>query len=150
MLLGMKHYRWAWLLLMILLPSLACQAATRLVTGAQPFPTVTRGATPAARLQPTQHISCEKEARSVVLAANIQSLVPTRFPSVDTTKSIDIPLVTYNINGDKLSAPMISAAPDNLRPYQRERCLGVDIQLVKRYKSPAAAGLLYQKSVDGY
>jgi hypothetical protein len=120
MLRPMKRYRWAWSLLLILLPSLACQAAMRLVTGAPPQSTATSAPTLAARSQPTQPVSCPQEARSVMLAANVQSIVPTHFPSVDTSRDIDIPLVTYNITGSRLSAPMLSRAPDNLVPYQRD------------------------------
>jgi hypothetical protein len=47
-------------------------------------------------------------------------MAPVHFPSVDATSSIDTPLVTYNVHGNSLSAPILSPAPDSLMPYQRD------------------------------
>lgn len=118
-----KRYRRLWLLLAILLPTLACQAAMRLVNTAPAGPSATRGAAnvaQAATPRPTKHIPCAQEAHSLLLAANTQSISPSRFPSVDTGRSLDVPLATYNVNGDQLSAPMLSVVPDSLLPYQRD------------------------------
>jgi hypothetical protein len=60
------------------------------------------------------------EARSVVLAANSELLPPNHFPSVDTSNSLDIPLATYNIHGNELSAPILPRVPDNLLTYQHD------------------------------
>ncbi len=56
----------------------------------------------------------------MLLAANSESMVPVHFPNVDTSSSIDVPLVTYDVHGDSLSAPILSRSPDNLMPYQRD------------------------------
>ena len=123
MLRRVKRNRWLWLLIVLLPLMLACQAAMRLFTSAPPTSVATRGAVQVAQAatpRPTKHVSCPQEARSLVLAANTQSVLPDRFPSVDTSKSLDVPMVTYNVNGDSLSAPMLSEVPDNLLPYQRD------------------------------
>jgi hypothetical protein len=116
----MRPYRRLLLPLLIVLPTLACQAAVRLVNGQS---VATQAAeTPAAEgtRTPTRRGTCQDEVRSVLLAANSESMVPVHFPNVDTSSSIDVPLVRYDISGNKLSAPILSRAPDNLVPYQRD------------------------------
>ncbi len=117
----MKSRRRLLLTALIVLPTLACQAAARLVNSAVALAPAT--ATPRAQstaAAPTRHVSCLDEARSVVLAANSEGSLPTHFPSVDTRNSIDVPLVKYNVSGNDLSAPILSRAPDSLVPYQRD------------------------------
>ncbi len=117
----MKPRRRVLLTLLIVLPTLACQAAMRLVQGAAP-PSATTAAAPPVQgtAAPTRRVSCSDEARSVVLAANSEGSLPSQFPSVDTSNSIDVPLVRYNVSGNDLSAPILSRAPDSLVPYQRD------------------------------
>ena len=68
-------------------------------------------------------VSCPEEMMMILKAANNEQLPPSSFPSVDTSSSVDLPLVTYNVKGDELSAPALSQAPPSLLPYQREFAL---------------------------
>jgi hypothetical protein len=117
-----KQYRLLFAIL-IVLPALACRAATRLISGDEPIPsdgTPTVPAATATASQPTDEVSCPSETSSIIQAANSQSLPSAKFPSVDTGNSIDIPLVTYTINGDQIEQTVLEQVPDSLLPYQSD------------------------------
>ncbi len=58
--------------------------------------------------------------RTVLLAANSEHLPPSHFPNVDVSTNLDIPLVTYTVHGDQLSAPALADVPPNLVSYQQD------------------------------
>jgi len=96
--------------------SLACRAATRLIIADTPLPLRLT----ATSLPPTTEISCPAETASILKAANQPSFTPGNFPNVDTGNNLDIPLVTYTVNGDQLTDPTLEAIPDNLKKYQSD------------------------------
>jgi hypothetical protein len=120
---GVKHHRRLVIPVLILIPTLACSAATRLLTGSDPIPVAHTTGTPspaALAPLPAEQASCPAEARAVVMAANKENLPPGQFPRVDTSASLDVPLVTYGVSGDELSTPILAKVPDNLIEYQRD------------------------------
>ncbi len=65
--------------------------------------------------------SCPTETNAIIQAANNESLPLSRFPSVDTGDAVDIPLVSYSVSGDQLSAPLLAkGVPADLLPYQTD------------------------------
>jgi len=96
--------------------SLACRAATRLILADTPIPLPLT----ATSLPPTTEISCPAETASILKAANQPSFTPGNFPNVDTGNNLDIPLVTYTVNGDQLTDPSLETVPDNLKKYQND------------------------------
>lgn len=118
-----RRYRHLLFLGLILVTSLACQAAMRLISPPTPLPAASAEPPLAATqtvVPPTVEAVCPSEMESVLLEANNEHLPLGQFPTVDTGASIVIPLVTYRINGDKLSAPALAQVPNDLVPYQRE------------------------------
>ena len=69
---------------------------------------------------PSAAPSCLNELSAILREGNDEHLPLSSFPSVDTSNSVDIPLVTYQVNGDQLSAPALENVPPALIPYQRE------------------------------
>jgi hypothetical protein len=107
------------ILLLAIVPALACQAAVRLVTGDHQIPSAnpTMSLTvPAA----TGQAACQVETGMILRAANSESLPLGRFPTVDTSVNLDIPLVTYEVNGDELLHPVLASVPRNLVKYQKD------------------------------
>ncbi len=98
----------------------------RLVTDGVPTPSaapVAATAAPAASATSTTvaQASCPVETNAIIRAANSENLPLSRFPTVDTRDRTDIPLVTYNVIGDELSAPILAKdVPDDLVPYQTD------------------------------
>ncbi len=76
--------------------------------------------TPLAASSPAAAPSCLREISLVLAEANNEHLPLSSFPNVDTTSSVDVPLVTYDIRGDQLSAPALATVPPQLVPYQRD------------------------------
>jgi len=56
----------------------------------------------------------------ILRAANSESIPLGRFPAIDTSVSLDIPLVTYHVSGDELSNPVRAKVPKNLIRYQND------------------------------
>ncbi len=105
---------------LLVVPSLACQAAVRLI--APPAMALSQDghpATPAASGTSFPAPSCTGEISSVLNEANNEHLSLASFPNVALGTSSDIPLVTYDIHGDQLSAPALADVPADLIPYQR-------------------------------
>jgi hypothetical protein len=96
--------------------SLACRAATRLILADTPVPPLLT----ATSLPPTAEISCPSESASILKAADQPGFTSGNFPNVDTGNNLDIPLVTYTVNGDQLIDPFLEAVPDNLKKYQSD------------------------------
>ncbi len=96
--------------------SLACRAATRLVIADTPIP-LPLTATPLS--SPTE-TSCPGETVSILTAANQPTFTNGNFPNVDTGNNLDIPLITYTVNGDQLIDPSLEAVPSNLKKYQSD------------------------------
>lgn len=69
---------------------------------------------------PTAEPSCSSEISSVLREANNEHLPLRDFPNLDTSTTVDIPLVTYDVQGDRLSAPALANIPPALMPYQRD------------------------------
>ncbi len=105
---------------LIFASSLACRAATRLIVTDTP---TSLPSTPTATLPPptpTQEASCPNETASILEAANQPVSASGNFPNVDTGNNVDLPLVTYAVNGDKLGDPLLETIPKNLKKYQAD------------------------------
>ncbi len=121
MLWRVKHYRHLIWISLLLVPSLACQAVMRLI--APPASDLSQSSPempPLVANSPTAAPSCLREISLVLREANNEHLPLSSFPNVDTTSSIDVPLVTYDIHGDQLSAPAVATVPPQLVRYQRD------------------------------
>lgn len=121
---SVKRYSGLLALIAIVVPSLACQAVMRLAHGVEPPAAATPSAPPARATwpaSPTGQASCPAESSAILAAANSENLSHDGFPAVDTSYNLDIPLVTYNLNGDALSAPILAGdVPNDLVPYQKD------------------------------
>ncbi len=120
----MKRFRGLIVLVALAVPALACQAASRLVHAVEPTASATISATPmpsSGPASPTGDASCPRESDAIVQAANSENLPPSHFPSIQTGNNVDLLLVTYNVNGNRLSAPILSSdIPDDLVQYQKD------------------------------
>ncbi len=117
----MKPQRRILWLLVLVLPSLACQAVLRLVSPPETIPWQSSTATtPPANDTPAAQASCLTEFSSILREANNEHLPLRSFPNVDIGTSVDVPLVIYGIRGDELSVPALENVPAELLPYQRE------------------------------
>ncbi len=88
-----------------------------------PESATSRDSTPAAQAAggtPTAASSCLTEFSSILTEANNEHLPLRSFPNVDTSTSVDVRLVTYNVRGNQLSAPALADVPPELLPYQRD------------------------------
>jgi hypothetical protein len=104
--------------LLALMSSLACRAATRLILADTPTPLPpTPTSLPST---PTSVASCPDEAPSILEAANQPSYVYGNFPNVDTGNNLDIQLVTYTVNGDQIIDPVMEPVPNNLKKYRSD------------------------------
>ena len=99
------------------MPTLACRAAMRLVSGGDVTPSA--AATPAPSAQ-TADAACPLETGAILRQANSESLPLGRFPTVDTSANLYLPLVTYTVNGDQLSEPALAQIPRDLESYQKD------------------------------
>ena len=70
-----------------------------------------------------QQTPCPSETGMILREANAENLPLGRFPSVETSVNFDIPLVTYDVNGDKLSKPVLADVPRSLVKVQKEFAL---------------------------
>jgi hypothetical protein len=115
----MRHTRRIAFLLIAALPVLACQAAMRLIPGKfqPPLSTPTQSLSISTTSAAT---SCPVETGMILRAANTESLPPGRFPFVNTSVNLDIPLVTYMVNGDELQDPVLEQIPQDLQKYQKD------------------------------
>ncbi len=102
--------------ILIALPALACRAALRLVSELSPTPAGNLTATPFA----TTQAYCPRETGLILRQANTEMLPPGRFPSLDTSVEVYIPLVTYTVTGDALSKPVLEQIPRSLLSYQND------------------------------
>lgn len=109
------HRTSAWPLLfssfVLILVSLACRAATRLIIPDTPTPT-----SPAA----TPGGYCPDETTAILKAATTDTYTSGTFPNVDTGDQVDILLVTYAVNGDQISHPVLETVPAKLARYQQD------------------------------
>jgi hypothetical protein len=101
-----------------LVSSFACRAATRLIVAATPVPP----SPTATSLPPTQssQTACPDETASILDAANQPDILSGNFPNVDIGNNLDILLVTYTVNGDRLMDPSQEIVPANLKKYQND------------------------------
>ncbi len=110
--------------ILIFAASLACRAATRLIEPDTPAPLPVSPSptpSPAATLipsTPTLEAACPNETASILEAANQAGYSSGDFPAVDLGDKVDLPLVTYKVNGDELSDPLLEAVPKSLKKYQ--------------------------------
>ncbi len=106
---------------LVLASTLACRAATRLISGDTPVPPARSAATFPAPASPTATSqasdSCPAETSSILDAAN-NSTYQSSFPSVDTGDQSDIPLVIYTVSGNEIANPILEKVPRNLIRYQ--------------------------------
>ena len=120
----MKRYSWLVALIAFALPTLACQAVMRLVQRVEPNAPATLLATPSPAAwpaSPTGEASCPRERDAIIQAANSENLPLDHFPTVDTGNNSDLLLVTYNLKGNELSAPILaSGVPGDLLRYQKD------------------------------
>lgn len=117
----MKRDRLSFWLLLLLLPSLACQAALRVIS--PPAKALAQGALtslPAPTRVPAVPPTCTSEFSTILGAANKEQLPLSSFPGLDTGLTVDMPLVTYRVNGDRLSAPALAQVLPQLVTYQRD------------------------------
>ena len=102
--------------IVVVLPAFACQAAMRLVSAPE-----SPQATPSPILLQDDAVpSCPNETGLILREANTETPIISHFPSVDTNNNLYLPLVTYKINGDILSAPSFEEVPRNLLKYQQD------------------------------
>lgn len=114
----MNRVRILLFVLLGLLSSLACRAASRLILADTPTslpPTAT--SIPAT---PTSEASCPVETASIIEAASQPSYAYGDFPNVDTGNNLDIQLVTYTVTGDQISDPLLEPIPNDLKKYQSD------------------------------
>ncbi len=119
----MNRYRRLLIPILLLPPILACSAATRLITGSNPSATDSVDASPSPSVQETAPVdgaSCPLETAAILRASEAESPVLTTFPRVSTNDSLFAPLVTYTVQGDALSAPVLADVPKNLLKYQAD------------------------------
>ena len=113
----MARFRFLLFVFFGLVSSLACHAATRLILVDTPEPIHPTSTF----LQPTAapEASCPVETASILDAANRPGSSSTsgNFPNVDIGNNLDIPLVTYSVDGDQLVDPRLESGPDNLKKY---------------------------------
>jgi hypothetical protein len=57
---------------------------------------------------------------SILQAASQPTYSSGNFPNVDTGNDLDIQLVTYTVDGNRLTDPLLGSVPDNLKKYQRD------------------------------
>ncbi|HEX8993184.1 MAG TPA: hypothetical protein VF784_15995 [Anaerolineales bacterium] len=122
---GVMRYRGLLAIIALAVSSLACQAVMRLAHGLEPTALAAFPGTPAPAIPPAPSPIgqglCPAESNAIIRAANSENLPPDRFPTVDTSNNPDILLVTYNIQGSQLSAPILAAdVPDDLVQYQED------------------------------
>ena len=102
--------------LLVLASTLACRAATRLIHPDTPTPLLPTPAPPSA----TPEAYCPDETASIIDAARQDYALYSDFPHVNTGNYVDLPLVTYTVNGDQISDPVMESVPRNLQPYQSD------------------------------
>lgn len=103
--------------LIFVLVSFACRAATRLIIPDTPTPVPP---TPTATLTATPEAYCPNETAAILKAATANTYLPGNFPSLDLGDGINFLLVTYEVNGDQLSHPVLGTVPGKLRRYQQD------------------------------
>jgi hypothetical protein len=109
-------------IILVLASTLACRAATRLIYPDTPTPLAPTATPVPPTLTPTStpEASCPDETAAILKAAKSAVYAFSNFPSVDTGAHLDIPLVTYRVNGDQLSDPTSETVPRDLRKYQKD------------------------------
>jgi hypothetical protein len=127
---GKSHIKLLWLIA-LLLSTLACRAATRLVIPDTPTPSPTTTATQTATATPTAPPTFTPtvifEATCAPLLADVLSTYATDV-ILDTERTDQtfqdgdsIILVTYEVEGDRITAPANRSVPDELRDRQQDR-----------------------------
>ena len=106
-------------LLVAFLPTLACQAAARVIQPATPLPAAgARDAAPSPPpTQPSETVFCPAEMESVIDAAMGGSKADSQIFSRDDHS---ITLVKYKVDGDTHGEPLMQSIPLELRAYQQD------------------------------
>jgi hypothetical protein len=63
---------------------------------------------------------CPDETTAILPKADSENIPASKFPSVDIGSRLDIPLVTYTVEGDQLRQASLEKVPDSLLPYQSD------------------------------
>ncbi len=110
--------------ILVLAPTLACRAATRLIYPDTPTPLAPTATSIPPTLTPTPTSTpeafCPAEMAAIIKATKSDIYALSDFPNVDTGDHLDIPLVIYRVSGDKIGDPSPVSVPRDLRKYQKD------------------------------